>query len=142
LIHPDLFLKERVVKKTTVRTLILSGFGGSIVGAIVFFAGFVGLQVSTTTDAAGSTSVTGASGGNPALFGIGILLLVAAGIVSLIAWIGALIRTAQTQRWGWFVAVLLVSGLGTLIWALAGPDAPAIVAPTGYVPPSGYPPQE
>jgi hypothetical protein len=36
-------------------------------------------------------------------------------------WILGLIRTAQLGRWGWFVAVLLISPLGSLLYGLAGP---------------------
>lgn len=62
-------------------------------------------------------------------FLIGILLFILAGIPGLIAWIGALIRSAKMQTWGWFVVVLIIGGLGTLIYALAGPpDRPPMVA--------------
>jgi hypothetical protein len=38
-----------------------------------------------------------------------------------VAWIGALIRTAQSGRWGWFVLLLLFSGVSLLIYLLWGP---------------------
>jgi hypothetical protein len=33
----------------------------------------------------------------------------------------ALVRSAKMQTWGWFVIVLIFSGLGTLIYVLADP---------------------
>ncbi len=43
------------------------------------------------------------------------------GILSTISWIGALVATAKQGRWGWFVAALLLLGLGELIYLIAGP---------------------
>jgi hypothetical protein len=60
--------------------------------------------------------------------------------LATIAWIGALIRSAKMQTWGWFVVVLLFSGLGTLIYAIAGPSDQQVPA-TAYYPPPGYPRQ-
>lgn len=42
-------------------------------------------------------------------------------IVVLVSWIGALVATARQGRWGWFVLVLLLNGLGELIYLIAGP---------------------
>lgn len=36
------------------------------------------------------------------------LLMIIAGVTTFIAWIGALIRTAQLGRWGWFVCLLVL----------------------------------
>jgi hypothetical protein len=53
------------------------------------------------------------------------LVLVWVGIaLCLTAWIGALIRTAQVRRWGWFVALLLVN-IAMFIYILDGPDSPS-----------------
>jgi hypothetical protein len=46
---------------------------------------------------------------------VGIVLL-------LISWIGAMIAVAKKEAWGWFVGILLLPALGTLIYSLAGPD--------------------
>ena len=61
------------------------------------------------------------------------LVLAATAIVMLVYWIGALVRLAQVQRWGWFVAVLVLHlvGLGIVgmvAYASAGPDDAHIVA--------------
>ena len=52
---------------------------------------------------------------------IGFVLYLAGALAALVAWILGLIRTAQLGRWGWFVAVLLISPLGSLLYGLAGP---------------------
>lgn len=59
---------------------------------------------------------------------IGILLFVVGGLCGLIGWILGLVKTAQIGRWGWFVAVLLLSPLGSLIYGIAGPTERAGVA--------------
>ena len=61
------------------------------------------------------------------------LVLAATAIVMLVYWIGALVRLAHVQRWGWFVAVLVLHlvGLGIvgmIAYAIAGPDDAHIVA--------------
>ncbi len=50
-----------------------------------------------------------------ALLGLGALAFV-------VAWIMGLVKTAQLSRWGWFVAVLLLGAIGTLIYGIAGPE--------------------
>ncbi|MBA3825549.1 MAG: hypothetical protein H0X24_16830 [Ktedonobacterales bacterium] len=125
------------MSKTTLRNLSLIGLAGVIIGFVFFGLSAVGATASTTVDASGSTTLSNITGGNPALALVGILLLVAAGIVSLIAWIGGLIRTAQLQRWGWFVPMLIFGSIVTLIWSFAGNDTPN--APTFQNP--QYPPQ-
>jgi hypothetical protein len=67
----------------------------------------------------------------------GLLLVLVAGVLFTIAWIGAIIRSVQMQTWGWLLVVLLVPELGALIYGLAGPaDRPALAptAPSGAVP--------
>jgi hypothetical protein len=55
-----------------------------------------------------------------------------AGLVTLVAWIGALIRLGQLHSWGWFAAVLVlqVIGLGIVgmvVYAVAGPEEEMVV---------------
>jgi hypothetical protein len=55
-----------------------------------------------------------------------------AGLVMLVAWIGALIRLGQWHRWGWFVAMLILQlvGLGIIgmvAYAVAGPPEEMVV---------------
>ncbi|BCL83037.1 hypothetical protein ccbrp13_55020 [Ktedonobacteria bacterium brp13] len=62
------------------------------------------------------------SGG--ALTVIGGLLVFIGGILVLIAWIGALIKTAKLGRWGWFVCLIIFSGITLLIYIFWGPTTP------------------
>jgi hypothetical protein len=110
---------------STTRKLYLSAIGLAIIGVILFFVGAAGATVDTTTGAV--------SGGNPALTLVATIVFVVAGIVSFVAWIGALIATAKIGRWGWFVFILLLSGIGMLAYVIAGPKAPAQVM--AYAPP-------
>ena len=55
------------------------------------------------------------------------LFLIACGIVMLVMWIGALIKLAEQQAWGWFVGVLVLQLIflgiiGMVAYAIAGPD--------------------
>jgi len=52
---------------------------------------------------------------------VAIILAIAGGIVFAVAWIDALIRTAQLGLWGWFVLLLLFSVVSLLISILWGP---------------------
>jgi len=46
------------------------------------------------------------------------------GIAGLVAWIGGMIKMVQLKRWGWFVGVLLLAPLSTLLYGIIGPEAP------------------
>ena len=54
-----------------------------------------------------------------------ILLLIVGGIFSLIAWIGALIKTAKLGQWLWFILLIVFSGITMLVYIFAGPTKPA-----------------
>jgi len=61
------------------------------------------------------------------------LVMVCAGIVMLVMWIGALSKLGTQRAWGWFVGVLVlhVVGLGIVgigAYALAGPEDEDLVA--------------
>lgn len=75
-----------------------------------------------TTTAAGQASCTSSATGSASL---GVLLYVVGGLATAVAWILGIIKTATIKRWGWFVLVLLLSPLGSLIYGAAGPDQPA-----------------
>src|ERR1700676_2756292 len=122
--------------KAVSRTLYLIGLGIVIVGGILFGVSFAG-SITGIDPNTGATTIT--SIGNPALFGIGIFFFVIGGILGFIAYIGALIKTAMLGRWGWFVCLLLLSGITMLVYIFAGPETrPAAQGPMGY-PPQGYP---
>ncbi len=52
---------------------------------------------------------------------VGGLLYIVGAIGAFVAWVGALIKTAQLSRWGWFVGVLITGGIGLLIYVFGGP---------------------
>jgi len=52
---------------------------------------------------------------------IGFVLYLSGVIAAIIAWIVGLITTARIKRWGWFVAVLILPVLGSLLYGLIGP---------------------
>lgn len=108
--------------KARSRNIYLSALAAYIVGFALFFAG--GATTSTTTNALGNTTATVTGVNNPVLFYIGLALIILGGIAALVAWIGSLIKVAQLQRWGWFVGMLLFSGIGMLIYIFAGPQTP------------------
>ena len=109
------------MSKVRIRNFTAIGLIGGLLGALFFVVGAL-VGAPTSTDATG-THLTAL--GNPPLFAAGLVLALAAGIVAGIAWIFALIRTAQLQRWGWFVCMLVMGSIVTLIWSLVGPDSPA-----------------
>jgi hypothetical protein len=99
----------------------------SIVAIVLFVVGFViaGAATAATLSQcqANADGTVPASCGASAAGGLGIALLVylLGAVAAVIAWIMGLVKTAQIGRWGWFVAVLLISPLGSLIYGLAGP---------------------
>jgi hypothetical protein len=93
--------------------------GAWVVGAVSMLVFFMTAHTHTT-----SSSITAA--GTSPIAVIAWLLVIAASIVMLVTWIGALIRLGQLGRWGWFVLVLVLQliGLGILgmvAYAAAGP---------------------
>jgi hypothetical protein len=127
------------MKKKTILWLVLASILLVIIGVAVFVPS---IATAAASQCPGQTSCSVSLNGLQTIGVIagGILWFVAA-IVWFVAWIAALIRSAQMQTWVWFVVVLLLSGLGTLLYAIFGPsDRPAMAPypPAGY-PPGGYP---
>jgi len=91
----------------------------------------IALAVAYTTghSTAASTNVS-------PLTGIAWGVAMIAGLVMLVAWIGALIRLGQLHRWGWFAAVLILQLItlgiiGMVAYAVAGPsDEMVVTRPT------------
>jgi hypothetical protein len=46
------------------------------------------------------------------------------GLAALVTWVLGLIKMVQLKRWGWFVAVLLLTPLTTLLYGIYGPAHP------------------
>ena len=138
------------MRKRTILWLFLSSIILAIIGAVIFAIGAVS-AASHCTQAElnnGTCHIT-PNGAQSAAIAIGVVLWIIAAVLELVAWIMALIRSAMMRSWGWFIFILLIHGLGTLIYAIAGPpDRPRMPTyqqppyPTGYPPsyPPGYPP--
>ena len=103
------------MSKSLTRTLYLLAILGFIVGFVLTIVG-----ASQTSTAADGTSTISGTGAAVAL--VGVVLYAIAGILAFVAWIGALIKTAQLQRWGWFVCLIVFSGITMLIYIFAGPE--------------------
>jgi hypothetical protein len=90
-------MRKKTIAWLLISGLVLAAIGGGINGA--------GMMASTK-----EVILTGV-----VLSGIGIIL-------GLVSWIGALVATGKQGRWGWFVLVLLLSGIGELIYLVGGPS--------------------
>jgi hypothetical protein len=87
--------------------------------AILFIIGIVLSAIGGGLEGAGAAAM--ANGGSSILAILGGLLAGVGAICALISWIGALVATGKQGRWGWFVVVFILSGLGELIYLIAGP---------------------
>jgi len=107
------------MERSTSRNLYLIGLVLGIIGAVLYF-----VAAAQSLNADGTVNV---SNGSATLALVGILVIIVGGIFSLIAWIGALIKTARLSQWLWFVLVLLLSwtGIMMLVYVFAGPTKPA-----------------
>jgi hypothetical protein len=137
------------MSKKLILWLTLIGIVLAIIGAALLVPNAISAAHTCTQEQLNNgTCQPQVSTGMGSAIGVGTLLLIAAAILHFIAWIGALVRSARMQSWGWFVVVLIFGSLGLLIYALAGPpDRPQVPAypppgtAPGYSPPPGYPAQ-
>lgn len=112
--------------KSVSRALYILALLLDIGGAAVFVYGASGGNMNTLNELMASGHLfVAADMNNAMLTGIGVLLVGIGNLVALIAWIGALVRTARLGRWGWFVVLLIFNGVAMLIYIFAGPTAPA-----------------
>jgi len=112
----------------------------ALIGGIVFYiAGFAAVAAQcqqfandqTQLNACAQQHASAGAGG----FLIGTLLLIVGALCAFVGWVLGLIKTAQIGRWGWFVLVLLISPLGSLIYGIAGPTERAMAAAMPMQPP-------
>jgi hypothetical protein len=117
---------ERMERKTS-RNLYLIGLVLFIIATVLLIVGGGAAAAATTTNPDGTVSTTAGAG-------IGILLIVSflvyavGGILAIIAWIGALIKTARLGQWLWFILLIVFSGITMLVYIFAGPTEPASAA--------------
>ncbi|HEY7124015.1 MAG TPA: hypothetical protein VH540_08715 [Ktedonobacterales bacterium] len=127
------------MSKKTILWLTLIGIVLAIIGAVLVVpVGASALQQCTQEQINNGTCQPTLSSDATTRLGIGIVLLGISALLHLIAWIGALVRSARMGSWAWFVVVLLISELGLILYALFAPrDRPKL--PAGYVPAAGAP---
>ena len=83
---------------------------------LVAFVAFIGMSRGAQASSSAAPGVI-----------VAYLAMAVASIITLVMWIGALIRLGQQHAWGWFVAVfvlhLIAMGIvGMIAYAIAGPD--------------------
>ncbi len=128
------------MRKRTILWLEIIAFILAIIGLAVFLpAIFSTVQDCTQEQLQAGTCTASVSAEAGAGILIGSVLFTIAGILATIAWIIALVRSARMQSWAWFVIILLFHGLGTLIYAIAGPSDQTTMAAAYRA--QGYPPQ-
>ncbi len=100
------------VKHATTTRLFWAYTGLSVLGIVLLIAGGVLAGKSGTGVIGGS--ILGLIGGVAFIF---------AGLIDLVAWVGALIHTARHERWAWFAVILLLTWtwFAMLAYVLAGP---------------------
>jgi hypothetical protein len=113
------------MRRSLVRIFYLSGLAAAAVGVVILLLSLAN-GVTTTTNAYGGTTTTP---NNIALFAVGIVIICLGSLAVTVAWIGALIRTAQLGEWTWFVLLLVLQGITLLVYVIAGPDQLRQTAP-------------
>ena len=110
------------MQRKTSRNLYLIALVLEIVAVVLSIVG-AGAAVAT------ANSDGTISNGGAASFGILTIISLVAALVGLvfflIAWIGALIKTAQLGQWVWFILLIVFSGITMLVYIFAGPTQPA-----------------
>lgn len=112
------------------RNLYLGGIILAIIATILFVASSGIAAANATPDG----QVPGSAGAIFAILAIvAVLLYIVAGILAFIAWIGALIKTAQLGEWVWFILLLILGStvIMMLVYIFAGPTQPKAVAAPG-----------
>src|SRR5512132_2226505 len=137
---PAFFEGERAVSNSEVidmtKSTVVKLFWGSLIGLV---AGLVligitfALAISNDIFIMSGSDVTGIKSGVLSwtllgLMALAALLLLFAAAVHFVAWIGAVLNTAQLPDKTWFVVLLVVGLLGlvfiaTVAYVIAGPDA-------------------
>lgn len=116
------------MKKSVSRALYLLALLLVIGGSVLFYFGAGGGDMNTFNALAASGHLFVAADMNNSTFTrIGALLVALGSLLLLVAWIGALIKTARLGRWGWFIFLLLLSWLAIpmLVYIFAGPTTSA-----------------
>ena len=108
------------MRKKTILILWIIGLIIAIIGVALFVPSIVAAANNCTTNSLGGQSCSLPTSDPRTATGlIGVLVIILGGLISAVAWIGALVRSAKMQDWVWFVIVLVFNALGTLIYLIA-----------------------
>jgi drug/metabolite transporter (DMT)-like permease len=113
------------MRRSLVRRFYWSGLALIVVGVGVLLLSLAGGVTTTVNNLGQSTSTPN----NTPLFIVGVAIASLGALAVGVAWIGALIRTAQLGQWAWFVLLLVFQGVMLLVYVIAGPDQPPRTAP-------------
>lgn len=69
---------------------------------------------------------------------IGIILCSLAIVLALAAWFGALVKMVRLRRWGWFICLLIFSGISLLLYIFFGPTTSRYPIPMTTPPYRGF----
>lgn len=116
------------MRKKTIAILLGIGTALGIIGLVAFFAGAAIAGSACSPDCSGQATPLVPT--IAAFVGLGLFLI--GMILGFVSWIGALVRQAKRQQWGWFAGTLIsgvVAGVLTsicmLIYLLAVPEQQA-----------------
>jgi hypothetical protein len=137
------------------KSTIVKLFWGSLIGLV---AGLVligitfALAISNDIFVMSGPNVTGIKSGALSwtllgLIGLAVLILLSAAVAHFVAWIGAVLNTAQLPDKTWFVVLLVVGLLGlvfiaTIAYVIAGPDGVKAKEEASALPQAGGGPQQ
>jgi hypothetical protein len=125
------------VKKKTILIVWIVGFVIALIGSAMLGSSIYAAAHNCTTTAYGTQNCSLPVTSPLTSVGlIGLVVVLIGAVVGLVAWAGALIRSASMRTWVWFVVVFILGGLGTLIYALAAPADSA--TPVMAVPQRSY----
>lgn len=113
------------MERKTSRNLYLAAIILGIVATILLVVAS-GAAVATANPDGTLNTGAGASLGILAI--VAALVYIVGGILALIAWIGALIKTARLGQWIWFILLIVFSGITMLVYIFAGPTEPKAAA--------------
>jgi hypothetical protein len=137
--------------KPTVVKLFWGSLIGLVAGLVLIGITFA-LAISNDIFIMSGPDVTGIKSGVLSrtllgLMGLGVLLLLFAAVTHFVAWIGAVLNTAQLPDKTWFVVLLVVGLLGlvfiaTVAYVIAGPDGVKAKEEASALPQAGGVPQQ
>jgi hypothetical protein len=127
------------MSKRTIGIFFIISVLMDVIGVGFIIGGVIGSTYNTTYYG-NTTNAQVTSMGHPALFAIGLILVLLSSIPFLIAWIGALINLARLQEWVWLVLMIIFSWITMIIYLIAGPTTRRAPQYAPYMPPQQQPP--